>query len=254
MRSVYQVMRNTVELFGQLPCQDGLDIPSLAAYAGESVSAYENYALADLSSGVGARETAEVAEIFFGGRPHIWPIFPGRGDGMADLLAEHGLVRDDDFFDMSADVRDVEQAASRRGVDVGAASVLESRRAHEWADAVWYGFDSGCAAPMTFARFACEASALDGVTLAAAEAGGEVAATGMLVVRDGMAGIFYISTRPEHRGHALASAVVALLAREAARVGCDDVALLATPSGRPLYESLGFSSAGVVPIYRFGDA
>jgi ribosomal protein S18 acetylase RimI-like enzyme len=70
------------------------------------------------------------------------------------------------------------------------------------------------------------------------------------------AGIYYISTRPEFRGRGLGGAVVEYLKRAARERGFRYVTLLATPSGRPLYERHGFTALGTVGVFsgKFADA
>jgi GNAT superfamily N-acetyltransferase len=139
-----------------------------------------------------------------------------------------------------------------------AADVSEPEDAREWADAVWYGFDSGAPAPAPFVSFArsmaaCRDIFIRGIRGRGADAP-RFAATGILALVGGSAGIHYISTRPEYRRCGVAMSVMKTLMDEAGARGHDRVALLATPAGRPLYEKCGFAVTGGVDIYRFGDA
>jgi GNAT superfamily N-acetyltransferase len=214
---------------------------------------HENYALLDHENiARGAKADFDLAALnsavklglkFFGitGRPHIWPFFFELSSECRKILASNGLAREDDFTAMWADLRQTETSAANderirpvRDDDVRA-----------WADDAWHGFDSDEDAPESFmAEARCIASHGDFLAV-----GIKGASTGMLFSGGETAGIYYISTRPEFRGWGFGGAVVEYLKRAARERGFRYVTLLATPSGRPLYERHGFTALGAVSIF-----
>jgi GNAT superfamily N-acetyltransferase len=264
MTSVFSNMQSLLRLYGTFPgIRYSGRVQGLSLCDCGTGSAYESYALIDperthcppddlrglILAGLG----------FFdeGARPHIWPLFPGTDPVAGRLLEESGAARDAVFFDMSA--RSDAMSGYAAGDDAfEAADVFEPDDVRAWADAVWYGFDSGAPAPVPFVRFAsCMAACRDiflcGVRVRDADAH-RFAATGILALAGGSAGIYDIATRPEYRRRGAAMSVMKTLMAAAGARGHDRVALLATPAGRPLYEKCGFDAGGRVDIYRLGDA
>ncbi len=252
MTSVFANLQSLFRLYASFPGGRVSDSTGgVTLFDGGTASAYENYALVDpnavqLSPG----EMITEALTFFANRaqPHIWPLFPGVSEALGRELKAHGAVHDAVFFDMFATtdpMRNFESPVdSLETFEV--VPVSDAAFARAWADAVWYGFDSGEPAPGSFVSFT---NAMirhpDLLLFALRDRRATVpffAATGMLACAGGSAGIYYIATRPEW------------LLLAAATRGYDRVSLLATPSGRPLYEACGFVVTGEVEIYRFGDA
>jgi GNAT superfamily N-acetyltransferase len=120
----------------------------------------------------------------------------------------------------------------------------------DWANAVWLGFDSGEPAPASFVRFVRAAALADGISLFALRSrqDGDVAATGLLCARGGTGGVYYVSTRPEHRRRGLGLRVMRALTHRAGELGCAKASLLATGAGRPLYLKCGFRETSRVTI------
>lgn len=90
----------------------------------------------------------------------------------------------------------------------------------------------------------------------AALSGGEAAATAVLFLDCGIAGIHGVATRPEHRGRGLGRTVTlaALLAGQ--RAGAEAAVLQASPQGEPVYRRMGFEETCRMAVYRYagGDA
>ena len=74
-----------------------------------------------------------------------------------------------------------------------------------------------------------------------ADPSGEEAARGRIVAMDGLVVFDRIRTADAHQRRGLASAIMRTLAAEADMRGIRDAMLCATPPGRALYESLGWS-------------
>jgi GNAT superfamily N-acetyltransferase len=250
---VYENLKSLIRTLGGFPEARYMDArPGLALYDGGVGDAYENYALLDPAHTARAGEhelekSAKFGLDFFSraGRPHIWPIFPGVPDGMGSVLERLGAERGEDFHAMSARVD--ECAPPPDGGGFGTEGPLRGEReARAWADSAWRGFDSGEDAPEAFAVFACRMAARAEFSLF--HIAGR--ATGMLYDGGGTCGVYYVATAPEFRGRGLGGAVVETLKARARSLGFGEVALLATPSGLPLYLKHGFTDRGAVKIYR----
>lgn len=216
--------------------------------------AYENYALLDHGNMTyGEDACSDFAETlgsavklglkFFGvtGRPHIWPFFFEMSGACQKIFESNGLAREDDFTAMCEDLSDFEASAASDGrvMPVRGGDMLA------WADDAWRGFDSDADAPESFIATARHiASRGDFLPV-----GIKGASTGLLFSNGETAGIYYISTRPEFRGRGLGGAVVDYLKRAARERGYRYVTLLATPSGRCLYERHGFISLCAVSVF-----
>lgn len=90
--------------------------------------------------------------------------------------------------------------------------------------------------------------ALPGVTLYLGRAGGEPVSTGMSIVADGVAGVYFIGTVPGARGRGYGEAITARIHADAAAAGCHAAILQSSPSGLGVYERLGYRTAFT---YRF---
>lgn len=73
------------------------------------------------------------------------------------------------------------------------------------------------------------------------DAAGEEAARGRIVAVDGLIVFDRIHTADQYRRRGLGSAIMRALAAEARQSGVEDAMLCATPAGRELYTSLGWS-------------
>ncbi|MDR0648694.1 MAG: GNAT family N-acetyltransferase [Synergistaceae bacterium] len=213
-------------------------------------SAYENYALLEPRDTGDTERLVAMGFDFFvsAGSPHIWPLFPNTPPHARALLEGRGARRDDTFYGMTARLT-LEHKAEPGGTADGV-WVSDPQGAGEWADAAWYGFDSGEPAPEGFVRFAREIALRDEVSLFGLRdpESGLIAATGLLCAAGGTAGIYYVSSRPEFRRKGLGTVVMRALMGRGCELGHENACLLATPAGRPLYRRCGFEESGAVEI------
>lgn len=262
-----------LRLFGAFPTSRFEEISrALVLFDGGTDSAYENYALLlpeFVPDGEGDLRRLIAAGLrFFAAerRPHIWPIFPGLSSAVASILREYGVLPDDTFCGMVADTAGEAGTKARDSLAGAPDDAYSPIRvdgsgafgAREWADAAWYGFDSGEPAPDTFCAFVREQMARPEILLCGVlgcEDGQDssglrtIAATGMLTTAGGSAGIYYVSTHPRFRRRGLAKRVVRFLLDAAHDRGYGEVCLLATPAGLPLYKRCGFREMDFVEIY-----
>jgi GNAT superfamily N-acetyltransferase len=248
------------------------EFPGLALFDSGVESSHDNYAMLSprslLSPGgeIGGRGEASLADaVKFGldffassGRPHIWPLFDWVPERVCALLERDGLSRDEDFYAMTADAApDEERGAEERGVVEGPLRSADS--VFKWAFCAWHGFDSSGSddpMPREYAEYAMSMARRDEICLAALRAApsddlaaSPFAASGMLFTSGDTAGIYNISTLPEHRRRGLAMRMMRDLIRRAAGLGAGRAVLLATPFGRPLYLRCGFRDEGTVKIF-----
>lgn len=81
------------------------------------------------------------------------------------------------------------------------------------------------------------------------DGGGVLAAVSACVVMEGMAGVYMVATRPEHRGKGLAKHLTAEPLRRAWGEGVEVGVLQSSAMGDAVYRKLGFQSHGMIPLY-----
>lgn len=89
------------------------------------------------------------------------------------------------------------------------------------------------------------------LTRFAARLGERIVAVSELYMSDGVAGIYLVATDAGHRRQGLGAAVTAAAVRLGRERGARLATLQATPLGRPLYHSLGFTTAAEYKIFAF---
>jgi len=78
---------------------------------------------------------------------------------------------------------------------------------------------------------------------------GEPVATSMLLLADGLAGIYCVSTLAAERGRGLGAHATAQALREAQQLGYRVGVLQSSPDGHSVYLKLGFEDLGEVPMF-----
>jgi hypothetical protein len=79
--------------------------------------------------------------------------------------------------------------------------------------------------------------------------GGVIVSTSVCCLCDGLAGIYCVSTIPEHRRQGLGEHATAEPLRRAAKLGYRVGLLQSSEAGYPVYRKLGFADFGGVPLY-----
>jgi GNAT superfamily N-acetyltransferase len=82
-----------------------------------------------------------------------------------------------------------------------------------------------------------------GVTFYLGSAAGAPVSSGMSIVADGVAGVYFIGTVPEARGRGYGEAITARIHADATAAGCRAAILQSSPSGLHVYERLGYRAA-----------
>jgi predicted GNAT family acetyltransferase len=78
---------------------------------------------------------------------------------------------------------------------------------------------------------------------------GEIVSTSVLYLDDGIAGVYCVSTLPEHRGRGLAAFATAQPLRQVRELGYQTGILQSSLMGESVYRRLGFQQFGVMPVY-----
>ncbi len=81
------------------------------------------------------------------------------------------------------------------------------------------------------------------------ESDGAVAATSMLFLAEGVAGIYCVATREEHRKRGLGAHVTAQPLRMARALGYRVGVLQSSSAGHPVYLGLGFADVAAIPMF-----
>lgn len=133
-----------------------------------------------------------------------------------------------------------------RGADLAVEVVTDEAGRADYLRAMGpaYGLDPERIARVANARLL----ATPGVTLYLGRAAGEPVSTGMSIVADGVAGVYFIGTVPDARGRGYGEAITARIHADAAAAGCHAAILQSSPSGLGVYERLGYRTAFT---YRF---
>ncbi len=119
-----------------------------------------------------------------------------------------------------------------------------------WSEAVSTGYglplELGSLFGVKIASERCEAGVARHF---AVEHEGELVSTSMLYLHDGLAGIYGVATKPEHRGKGLAAHLTAEPLRIAWGLGYRAGLLQASAMGAPVYARIGFRSHGEMALY-----
>ena len=109
-----------------------------------------------------------------------------------------------------------------------------------------YGFDADVGLRRVFRGAAIG----ERLRLYRARVGGAVACVLGAVDRDGDCSIYFVATDPAYRGRGLATRLMAATLAQAAERGCATSTLQSSPSGRPIYEALGYEPQFSLHLYE----
>jgi GNAT superfamily N-acetyltransferase len=115
---------------------------------------------------------------------------------------------------------------------------------------LWAGpFAAGFGVPIEIGRLCAASVNNPEFRLFAARRDTQILGTSMLVLLDGLAGIYCVATLPEERGKGIGAHMTAEPLRLAAAQGYETGILQASDAGYPVYRRLGFEDLGSLPIY-----
>jgi ribosomal protein S18 acetylase RimI-like enzyme len=255
MDAVAALERNTHRFLRELGLAGGgveRDDPEVGWVLGGSPIDYDNAVYrARLTEGTADRAIAEsIAELDRLGVAGTWHVGPWStpadlperllAAGFADDGAEPGMAR------LLIDLPDAPPPAGTRFAEVADADGLRT-----WAAILADGFGEG---PRE-AEWAAEVYGVLGVgprsrhRLVTAHLDGEPAAAAALLLDGGVAGIYFVGTRPRFRGRGLGAAITAHAMALAAEAGAGTAVLGASPMGRPVFERLGFTTVATIRVF-----
>jgi len=85
-------------------------------------------------------------------------------------------------------------------------------------------------------------------------ADGRPVASSQLLTTDGVAGVYYVATLPQHRRRGFGEALTRHALNEGSAAGCDLASLQASPMGLPIYERMGFQQVSYYRTYLQQEA
>ncbi|MEX1280089.1 MAG: GNAT family N-acetyltransferase [Acidimicrobiia bacterium] len=176
---------------------------------------------------------------FFGELPHQLWLRDGLDGGLIDAALRRGLVVSGGPPLLVLDELPTDPSMP---AELAVAVVTEADRAEVTTmSAIGNGM------PPHFAGTYLPADVLAGADDAAVVVGrvdGEAVTTAMVVVTDGAAGIYAVSTVPEHRGKGYGAAITWAAVEEGRRRGATWSVLQASSMGLPVYERMGYRVVG----------
>jgi hypothetical protein len=169
--------------------------------------------------------------------------------GVAAHLTDLGYVDKGLIPGMGIDISQLKSTALPEGYEL--VRVGSGPASDEWVQqfAVGYGLPLGVA--QYFAPAAFDADTADDAPLQffAIRRDDEIVATSMCYLKDGLAGVYSVSTVPSERRKGLGEHATAEPLRLAAKLGYGVGILQSSEAGYGVYKGLGFADFGGLPIY-----
>ncbi len=185
------------------------------------------------------------------GRPVMWTVFPNESPlDLSSVLKKNKMMHFDSYALMHCDMRMMEEVPLP-GDDYEMKQVKDIDTFREWAHlyAISFGLTDGIE-KITIKDHA-------GLFLDSTLPGhhficylnGKPAGTSTVYIKDGVAGIYNITTAPEARGRGVGEAVTRQAMIVGKKAGCTFATLQATKKGRPVYEKIGYESVATNDIF-----
>ncbi|MFO1306011.1 MAG: GNAT family N-acetyltransferase [Burkholderiales bacterium] len=177
-------------------------------------------------------------------------IFPSGASGAASAaLLDAGFADIGSMPAMAVDIDRLSATAMPEGYTFRRAGPDASGDA--WAEALAVGYHMP---PSLGRRFAPSCMDVDmgsdaAIQFFSIERDGAVVATSTLFLADGLAGIYCVATREEHRKRGLGAHVTAEPLRIARRLGYRVGVLQSSSAGHPVYLGLGFADVATIPMF-----
>ncbi|MGE0555509.1 MAG: GNAT family N-acetyltransferase [Gemmatimonadales bacterium] len=199
-----------------------------------------------------ARDRALEAIAWFEGRPFSWWVAPG--DSPADLgpmLESLGLVAAEGELAMACELADVRDAGDALGeLEVGRVRTPEELELYAaLLAALWDPPDQGVIRFYGEGRSHLLAERCP-LRLYLGRWQGTPVATAELAVTESAVGLYNISTRSDHRGRGIGSAITLAPLLEAKAEGHGLAVLQAAPAGVAIYRRVGFRPYGEIVEYK----
>jgi len=198
-----------------------------------------------------------ILELFLSRKlPFFWAVWPPDGaPGLADYLSATGLpLLHFSAPAMARRLDDLPDVALPDGVEI--ARVQTAQDQADWLAIHMIGFADPAAARPDFAQYLANslAESPQEVEHYVARWRGEPCAIATLLAAPLAAGIYHVTTLPAYRGRGLGNALTLAVMHSARRAGYTEATLLATPSGYPLYQRLGFETVATAELFGWQGA
>lgn len=180
-------------------------------------------------------------------------IFSGTNPPSAEVaahLSERGYVTQGAIPAMGVDIARLKNTSLPAGYEL--ARIGSGPESDEWVQVLAAGYDLpvGLARYFSPAAFGAESTRADApLQFFAIRHAGAMVATSMCFLKDGLAGIYSVSTIPSQRRKGLGEHATAEPLRLAARLGYKVGVLQSSAAGYGVYKKLGFLDFGGLPIY-----
>jgi hypothetical protein len=178
-------------------------------------------------------------------------LFPGMEvpTGIAAYLAERGYVAHGALPAMGVDIRRLQATSLPDGYDF--VRVGSGPDGEEWERQFAIGYELPIGVAKCFSPVAANANtAADSpMQFFAIRRQGVIVSTSVCYMKDGLAGIYCVSTIPEERRKGLGEYATAEPLRAAAKLGYGVGVLQSSEAGYPVYRKLGFADFGGVPLF-----
>jgi len=198
-----------------------------------------------------ARARASEAIAWFEGRPFSWWISPGDRPGdLGATLESLGLVAAEGELAMACELRGLDPAAEAAALRVRRVRTPEELESYaRLLAALWNPADPGV---LQFYREGAPhlLSADCPLRLYLGSWEGTPVATAELTMAGAAVGLYNISTRPDHRGRGIGSAMTRAPLLQARNEGHRLAVLQAAPAGVGIYRRIGFESFGEIVEYK----
>ncbi len=169
---------------------------------------------------------------------------------VATYLSERGYVNQSAIPAMGVDIARLKSTSLPAGYEL--VRVGSGAESDEWVQllAAGYGLPVGLARYFSPAAFGAESTRADGrLQFFAIRHAGTMVATSMCFLKEGLAGVYSVSTIPSERRKGLGEHATAEPLRLAARLGYRVGILQSSEAGYGVYRKLGFQDFGGLPIF-----
>jgi ribosomal protein S18 acetylase RimI-like enzyme len=186
------------------------------------------------------------------GVPALWWVGPTSGPhDLGATLERRGFRRTEELPWFAAHIDDV--ADEEVTAELEFHRVDSPERQEQWLAAITAGFGMGERETRVMLRLA-EATGFGDeggwLRFVGLVQGRPVTSSGVMLA-NGLAGVYNVSTAPEHRRRGLADGMVRLALRRARELGYDTAVLSAAPGASGLYERMGFRRVSSVTEYAW---
>jgi GNAT superfamily N-acetyltransferase len=184
-----------------------------------------------------------------------WLLGPSVSPGdLGEHLVNQGFARQEPWIGMARSLEDLPDRPLPLGEHVDVRVVRTDSDYADWIDVVGRSFKFPAQARRLLlhsVRSPRDKTNSDAWVHSLVYCDGKPAAASTLFVKDGVAGIYLVSTLPEMRGLGLGALATWTSLRLARDMGCSLAVLQSTLRARRMYERLGFQSHCEIGVYRF---